>query len=118
MLTSWGVYLIASASLVLLLSPQLSQVTVDARASADWRNLDGARSAMDAIRPGVTLPFSYGDAKVSDPLRLLGHEVYCSDGRGTLNASVRWALPDYTLVPGVRYVLSLSQGAVVVTPAV
>lgn len=111
---SWGVYLLASAALLLLLTPQLAAVAKDSRESADWRNLDGVRAAVDSLRPGIALVFSYGLVKVSDPLRLMGHLVTCYDGNETLSATVRWMLPNATLLPSVRYGLSLAQGGVVV----
>ena len=117
-LNSWGVYIFASAALVLLFVPQLSQAALASRASADWRNLDGASWAIDSLRPGVVLSFSYGVSNVSDPLRLRGHQVSCSDGNQGMSAAVRWALPNYTLIPSVSYRLSLSQGRLVVTRAV
>ena len=117
-LNSWGLYLLASAALVLLLSPQLFQVVAISRASADWRNLDGARAAIDSLRPGIVVPFSFGASKVSDPLRLQGDEISCADGNGSISMRVGWALPNYTLYPATGYLLSLAQGSLVVAQAV
>lgn len=110
---SWGGYLLASAVLVLLLSPELSQVASVSRASADWRSADGAREAIDSLRPGVVAPFTFG-GEGSDPLHLHGREISCAEGNGTITMAVKWALPNDTLSPGVEYRLSLAQGTVVV----
>ena len=117
-LNSWGAYLLAALALILMLTPQMAAVARDSRESADWRNLDGVRAAVDSLRPGITLLLSYGAANVSDTVRLGGHLVSCSDGNDTLSMAVRWARPIITLIPSLHYRLSLSQGAVRVEPRV
>jgi hypothetical protein len=109
-LNSWGVYLFASLALVLLFTPQLTGIVKDTRVSADWRNLDGVRAAIDSLRPGVALHFSFGVAGVSDSVQLRGQQVSCFDGNGTISMPVVWALPNVTLVPALHYRFSLAQG--------
>ena len=111
-LNSWWVYLLASAALVLLFTPQLAGVATDSRAVADWRNLDGVRAVIDSLRPGLTLQFSFGAGGFSDSIRLGGHTVSSFDGNGTISMAVVWALPNVTLVPSARNSLSLAQGLV------
>lgn len=113
-MNSWGAYLLASMALVLLLSPQLLRVARDSRASSDWRYADGVRAVVDSLAPGAKVEITFGVAKVSDPVQLLGHHVICFDGNGTISLPVRWDLPNTTLAPGMHYRLSLSSGEVVV----
>ena len=117
-LDSWGVYVFASMALILLLTPQLAGVVQLSRKGADLRDLDGARAVIDSLRPGVTVVFAFGEAHLSDALALSGNSVSCYDGNGTISVPVRWALPNLTLAPSVRYRLSLVQGAVAVSQVV
>lgn len=117
-LNAWGVYLAASAVLVLIFTPQLAGVARASRAGADWRNLDGVGAVIDSLRPGITLRLHYGIVGTSDSLSIGGHSLSCFDGNATISRAVRWALPNMTLAPGVRYSLSLVQGTVRVAQAV
>jgi hypothetical protein len=111
-LNGWGVYLLAALVLVLILTPQLTGVARDSRASADWRILDGIRATVDSLRPGVRVVLSYGIAQLSDPVLLRGHEMTCFDGNGAISMRVAWALPNATLLPGTVYAFSLLSGSV------
>jgi hypothetical protein len=116
-LTSWGAYLIASAALVLALNPMLSGTAAGSRSAADWRNLDGVRSVLDALRPGVTATISYGIQTSGDPVHLSGHLITCSDGQHLLALQTRWALPTVTLAPSVEYFVWLDGTTVEVISA-
>jgi hypothetical protein len=102
-LNSWGVYIIASAVLVGILSPQLIGVAGDSREAADWRNADGVRVALNALRPGITFTFSYGGWSTSDAVRLDGQQVSVTYGNGTISFPTIWSLPNCTLLPAVNY---------------
>ena len=105
-MNSWGVYLIASAALVLILAPSLQKISSDTRVASDWREIDSVRRIIDSLRPGMTVHLRLGsDAK--DTISLHGYEILCDDGAGMLLRNSRWLLPDYSLLPGVGYVLSL-----------
>jgi hypothetical protein len=100
--------------LVLLLTPELTGVARASRDSADWRNVDGVRAAIDSLRPGVTALFAFGEGGAADDIRLSGHQISCSDGNGTISMPVTWALPNDTLSPSLQYRLSLADGVLVV----
>lgn len=111
-LNSWGVYVIASAALVLVLSPILIGTANDSREGVDWRNVDAIGTAMDELRPGVTLEISFGSSSSGDVVQLAGHQVSCSYGGGTVSMSSRWTLPEVTLSPSVHYSVWLNGGNV------
>lgn len=113
-LNAWGVYLIASAALILVLSPMLTGAARDSREGADWRTADGVRAVLDSLRPGITLDMSFGVSSSADPLRLRGHLISCDYGGGTISLPTRWALPDVTLSPLVNYAVRVSGGEVLV----
>jgi hypothetical protein len=117
-LHSWGFYLLASLVLVLVLAPQLTDLSKASRRASDWRNLDGVRAVLESLRPGVRTELSYGVPGVSDAIRLSGHSVSCDDGGSRISFSVGWRLPDIVLFPGVRYQFSLALGAVRVSQVV
>lgn len=107
-LNSWGVYVIASAALVLVMSPILVGTANDSREGVDWRNVDAIRSAIDELRPGVALGLFFGSSSAGDVVRLAGHQVSCYYGTGTVSLSSRWTLPDVTLSPSVHYTVWLN----------
>ena len=105
-------------ALVLLFTPQLGGVARASRESADWRNVDGVRAAIDSLRPGMTALLAYGASGAPDEVNLGGHLVSCADGNGTISMPVPWALPNVTLSPSARYRLTLVLGVVTVTKSV
>jgi hypothetical protein len=107
-LNSWGLYLIASAALVLMLGPPLTGVARDSREGADWRSVDGVRQVLDGLRPGIALDFSYGSSPTADSIHLAGSFVSCDYGSGTISLPSRWTLPSTTLLPTVHYTASLT----------
>lgn len=111
-LNSWGVYLVASAALILVLSPQLTGAARGSREGADWRYADGVKNVLDALRPGISVGLSYGASSSGDPLHLEGHRISCAYGSGTISLPTRWALPNATLSPSVNYLVWLSGGEV------
>ena len=117
-LNSWVLYISGWTALVLLLTPQLAGGAKDARASADWRNVDGVRAVVDSLRPGLAVLLISVSSGSPDEVRLGGHLVSCPDGNGTVTMTVTWALPNITLAPSVLYRLTLASGVVVVTQGV
>ena len=109
---SWGVYIVAAAALLLMLSPLLVATARDSREGADARYLDGVRVVLASLQPGEGVRFSFGGWPSSDPIRLDGHALTCSYGYGNLELTVSRALPDLTLYPGVLYFAYLDGGAV------
>jgi hypothetical protein len=105
-MNSWGVYLIASAALILILAPALQKITSDARIASDWREIDGVSRIIDSLRPGMTVHLKLG-SDTKDAIRLHGNEISCYDGTGVLVRNSRWLLPDYTFLPGIGYIISL-----------
>jgi hypothetical protein len=116
-LNSWAVYLLSALGLLLMVSPQLVGTVHDSRESADWRNLDGVRAAVDALAPGEVINLTYGSMSTSDPIRLAGHQLSCSYGNGTLAFASRWQLPDLNLTASTFYLVWLSGGEVQVARA-
>jgi len=116
-MNSWGVYIVASLALVLVLAPLLTGTVRGSREGADWREADGVRAVLDGLRPGVSLNFSFGDALTSDKIQLHGKVISCNYGEGTISLSSKWSLPDFTLLPTVRYVAFLSGTQVRVSQA-
>lgn len=114
-LNAWGVYLIASAALVAALVPQLSGTLQDSREGADYRVAEGIQSVLNLLSPGANLTLSFGDWPSSDVARLAGYDVTFDYGNGTLVLPVRWALPDFTLFPGLGYQVWLVNDKVRVT---
>ena len=116
-MNSWGVYLIASVALIGVLSPQLVGVTRDSREGADWRNADGIRAVLDALRPGMVITFSFGAWSTSDEVYIGGNLVSVSYGNGTISLPTTWSLPDVVLSPSVSYRAWLDGDEVQVTRA-
>ncbi|MDG6985188.1 MAG: hypothetical protein JRM73_00380 [Nitrososphaerota archaeon] len=114
-LDSWGVYLVAAAALVLMLSPSLAATAKASREGADLRYLEGVRAVLASLRPGVGVEFSFGGWPPSDPITMDGNALTCSYGGGALELNSSRALPGMTLYPGVLYLAQLSSGAVEVT---
>jgi hypothetical protein len=113
-MNSWGVYLIASASLILLLAPTIYKTSNNARIASDWREVDGVRTVIDSLRPGLSVQVKLW-MNSTDAIRLQGYQISCNDGSGILTGRSAWLLPDYTLVHGTRYLLTLDGSRVEVT---
>jgi hypothetical protein len=111
-LTSWGLYLLATVALLAILSPMLSGSFQSARVGADSRNLDGVRSVLDGLRPGMRITFSFGEATGSDPIRIEGHLISCTSAAGKMTVPSRWGLPSMIVLPSVAYTAQLEGGSV------
>jgi hypothetical protein len=105
-MNSWGVYLIASAALILILAPSLQKISSDARIASDWRSIDGVSRIIDSLKPGMTVHLKLG-SESNDAIILRGNEISCHDGTGTILRNSRWPLPAFTLLPGAEYVITL-----------
>ncbi len=116
-MTSWGLYLVAAAALVLILSPQLTALSRSSREAADFRFMEGVRYAIDSLQPGVEINLTSATFLAPDPIRLHGFQMTCDYGGGTISLTSRWPLPDATLSPPSHYLLSLTGGALQVTQA-
>jgi hypothetical protein len=114
-MNSWGLYLVASVALVLVVAPQLTGLAGDSREGADWRNVDGMRKVVDALGQGDTVNLTFTGAFAADPIVLTGFHIACDYGNGTLVLPSRWALPNTTLLPGHHYRVWLNGGEVQVT---
>jgi len=115
-LNAWGVYLIASAALVGVMSPQLMGLTGDSREGADWRVADGIRATIDALRPGTTIVLYFGTLASMDQVRLGGKSIAITWGNTTVGLESKWNLPNATLAPSHVYRLRLVGNDVQVTP--
>lgn len=114
-LFSWGVYIISGAALLLALSPFLTSAVNASRQGADWRNVDGVRSVLDALQPGEKTTFSFGGSGQSDPIKLGAHQISCSYGGGSVIMEARMLLQNTDLLPLVQYTAFISGDRVVVT---
>ena len=110
-MNSWGIYLVASAALILILAPSLQKISSDARIASDWREIDGASRIINSLSPGMTVHLKLG-SDTKDAIRLHGYEISCDDGTGKLLRNSRWPLPDYALLSGVGYMISLGANGV------
>jgi hypothetical protein len=115
---SWGVYLAAAGALLLVLSPSLTSAATDSREGVDYRTLDGVRAILNALGPGEVTRFSFGSDPAGDPIRLLGEQLSCSYGRGTIIMSSALQLPTITLYPLVSYLAYINGSHVTVVWAV
>ena len=102
-LNSWGLYLIASGLLVGMMSPQLLKMTSDSREGSDLRCADGVGAALDSLRPGMAISFSFGSWPWADPIHLGGLQISVVDGNGTMTLPSAWELPNETISPFVSY---------------
>jgi hypothetical protein len=107
-MNSWGLYIVSSVALVLVIAPQLGSLTRDSREGIDWRNVDGIRSVVNSLGPGVLVNLSFGRTSAEDPVVLRGLSFSCAYGNGTIVLPSRWPLPNMTLLPGHHYRLWLS----------
>ena len=114
-LNSWGVYIVSAVAIVLMLTPQLTALARASRESADWRYLDGVRTMLDSLEPGVAVNLTSPPGFAPDPVHLGGHQMSTSYGTGTLVFNTTWALPSITISPSSNYRLCLCGGEVVVT---
>ena len=113
-MNSWGVYLLASASLILLFAPTLYKVSNNVRIASDWREVDGVTRVINALRPGMSVQLRLS-MNSTDSVRMQGYVVSCDDGSGTLTGRSIWLLPSYTLAHGFSYDLKLDGSRVEVT---
>lgn len=113
-MNSWGVYLMASACLIVLITPTLYKTSNNARVASDWREVDGLTKVINSLRPGMSVQLELW-MNSTDSVRLQGYIVSCDDGSGTLTGKSVWLLPYYTLVHGVSYDLKLDGSLVEVT---
>jgi hypothetical protein len=111
------VYLIASAALIAVLSPQLVGAAQDSREASDYRVADGIRSVLDSLRPGTVITFSFGSWSAGDSARLQGREVILTYGNGTVALQTLYEVPSITILPDVSYQLWLKGNHVVVSVA-
>jgi hypothetical protein len=101
--------------MVLFMTPQLTSLTRDSREASDWRNVDGVRSVVDALNPGIQVTLTFGSGPGEDPIRLGGHTLSCSYGTGTVTLPSKWALFPTVLLPLHHYHLWLGEGEIQVT---
>ena len=113
-MNSWGVYLTASAFLILLLTPALYKTSNNARVASDWREVDGVTKVINTLRPGLSVQLNLR-MNSTDSVRLQGYLVSCDDGSGALTEKSIWFLPSYILVHGISYDLKLDGSRVEVT---
>ena len=113
-LTSWGLYLLATAVLLAILSPMLASSFQSSTAAADSRNIDGIRAVFDSLQPGIKMTFSFGEATGSDPIQIGGHLISCDSALGKEGVNSRWGLPTMTLLPSIVYSAQLEGGNLVV----
>ena len=102
----------AAVALLLVLAPQLIRMVQDSRESADWRNLDGVRAAIDSLRPGLTVNLTYGSMSTGDRVTLGGRQFACSYGDGTITFPSRWQLSNESLSASAHQLLRLTGGLV------
>ena len=111
-MNSWAIYLLSAVALLLLVSPQLAGAVLESRESSDWRNVDGVRAAVDALRPGVMVNLTYGTAPTNDQIELRGLQLSCAYGNGTIVFPSRWPLTNANLTASAHYLIWLSDGQV------
>ena len=117
-LNSWGVYLLASAALLLVLSPPLASAFQYSREGSDLRSVDGVRAVLSSLQEGVSVQFSFGESTWPDPVAIGGHTVACSYGGGEVSAHTPVLLSNATLRPDVVYTASMIGGEIEVSEAV
>ena len=106
----------ASAALLVVMTPQMVSLTGMSREAADWRCADGVRAVIDSLRPGVSVVLSFSAWPWKDPVHLSGNEVSVEYGNGTVRLPLEWAAPVLTLEPSTPYRVWLLGGQVQVLP--
>jgi hypothetical protein len=109
---SWSAYLAASLALIVLLSPGTSAVLIGAQVSAGSRILEGVTELVDGLRPGVNLTLRYGQPAFQARIFTQGHTLAFLSPAFSGSEQCRWALPNATLFPGVKYSVWLAGGSV------
>ena len=113
---SWALYLFAAAGLVVVLSPSLSGTAAVSRHGAELRVLEGVRSVLEGVGPGVHADFSLGSYGTTEAIVLHGHVLSLVDGNSTLSLACSASLGNATLsLPG-SYEAVAKGGVVEVSP--
>jgi len=113
---SWGVYLLASFSLLAIMSSQMSGVAQTSREGADLRCADGVQSIVDSLHPGITVELSIDAWPGADPVHLEGRTISVDYGQGSIALPVVWPLSNSTISPSLSYLVWLAGGVVQVKP--
>ncbi|MBI3841532.1 MAG: hypothetical protein HY297_06260 [Thaumarchaeota archaeon] len=112
MLSSWGAYVVATGVLVAAMSPVFVGVLSSSVIGSGFRYLDGVRSVLDSLRPGMTVSFSYGYKGFPGEIRLEGWGLTFQSGGANVSFPSHWFLPDIALVPGTSYSAHLTGASV------
>jgi hypothetical protein len=111
-LTSWGLYLLASTALLVIAAPMVAGSAQAARIGADSRNLDGVKTVLDNLSPGMTATFVFVGSPGSDPIRIEGHSISCTSASGKMTVLSKWELPNMDLQQSVVYSVQLEGNSV------
>ena len=111
-MASWGAYLAAAASLVLIMAPPLSEVATGSRTASASRTVDGVGALIDELRPGLSVNFSFGSSGSQERVVLDGRLVTCWIGDSMSAFTSTWMLGEHVLAPGVLYSARLENGSV------
>lgn len=105
-------YLLASFSLLAMMTPQMMGVARMSREGADLRCAESFQLVVDSLHPGESVVLSLDAWPADDPLLLAGRAVSVYYGNGSIVLPVIWRLPDTTLSPTGVYRVWLAEGGV------
>ena len=105
---SWAVYFATSLVLVAACSPVLVGVKNYSCGDSAASVAKGTAELLDALKPSITLAFSFHSPAPEDDIELNGRTLtaaWC--GRSSVFQTI-WRLPTATLLPGQSYSLKLA----------
>jgi hypothetical protein len=95
-----------------MVAPMVADSSQAARIGADSRNLDGVKTVLDNLSPGMTATLVFEGSTGSDPIRIEGHSISCTSGSGKMMVFSKWELPSMDLQPSVVYSIQLEGNSV------
>ena len=113
--SGWGVYFATALIFASVLSPTMNQVREDSKAVSALKTITGVQRVFDSLGPGLVVILTYGSPGEAAKITTVAHSVTYISGDTAISAVTRWALPDFTLLPGVEYFSWISGGSVEVS---
>lgn len=117
-LDSWGVYMLSSLALILLVVPSVLGLYGEAVDSGGLRGVAGIREVVDGLEPGMQVLVSYGWDGMPGTVTLEGDSATYAYGSVSFSVVCAWPFQPSVLLPGVEYELHVASGRVEATPTV
>lgn len=113
---SWGVYILAGGAALAILVPVALGIQRDSAISADRTQLEGLRSVLESLGPGMTVTFILPSGLQSGDVVLDGHSIVYVGTGGNVTLVSDCSFENTELSGPAAYVARADDGTVEVLP--